>query len=110
MILFILSIFLFSFVGNHPIAPGSLPVDSEELRTRALEEGLDEKRVATAAEDDDPVAVLEALVVEFLSNDLVGAAIEICPLEGYRADPGKILSHFPSLKSGDHVPPPLISC
>ena len=32
-----------------------------------------------------------------------------CPLEGYRADPGKILSHFPSLKSGDHVPPPMIS-
>ena len=28
-----------------------------------------------------------------------------CPLEGYRVDPGKILSHFPSLKSGDHVPP-----
>ena len=28
-----------------------------------------------------------------------------CPLEGYRADPGKILSHVPSLKSGDHVPP-----
>ena len=28
-----------------------------------------------------------------------------CPLEGYRADPGKILSPFPSLKSGDHVPP-----
>ena len=29
----------------------------------------------------------------------------ICPLEGYRADPGKIPSHFPSLNSGDHVHP-----
>ena len=27
-----------------------------------------------------------------------------CPLEGYRADPGKTLSHVLSLKSGDHVP------
>ena len=32
-----------------------------------------------------------------------------CPLEGYRAGPGKILSHSPHLKSGDHVPPPMIS-
>ena len=32
--------------------------------------------------------------------------LSCCPLEDYRADPGKILSHFPSLNSGDHVAPP----
>ena len=43
-------------------------------------------------------------------NMFVTSSIEInWPLEGNRADPGKILSRFPSLKSGDHVPPPTIS-
>lgn len=52
-------------------------LDFEGLRGRALEEGLDEEQVAAAANRDDPREALQALLVEYLSHDLVGAATEI---------------------------------
>lgn len=54
-----------------------LELDFEGLRARALAEGLEEERVLAAAECNDHVGALEALIVEFVSNDLIGAATEI---------------------------------
>lgn len=48
-----------------------------ELRTRALEEGLAEDKVAAAADQDDPTSALTALILQHLSNDLVEAATDL---------------------------------
>jgi len=49
-------------------------LDLEGLRARALEEGLEEQAVATTSGCDDPLRALQALIVEFVANDLVFAA------------------------------------
>mmetsp|Transcript_9386 Transcript_9386/g.25141 ORF Transcript_9386/g.25141 Transcript_9386/m.25141 type:complete len:541 (-) Transcript_9386:42-1664(-) len=48
-----------------------------QLRERALQEGMEEDKVAEAAGLDDPKDALKALLVKYLSNDLVDAATEL---------------------------------
>lgn len=52
-------------------------LDLEALRARALADGLEEERVEDAASSEDPTDALKALLVDFLSNDLVETATEI---------------------------------
>ncbi|CAK0869250.1 unnamed protein product, partial [Prorocentrum cordatum] len=53
-------------------------LDCERLCSRAREEGLDEEQItAVVRENGNPGDLLRALIVDYVSNDLVGSAIEI---------------------------------
>lgn len=52
-------------------------LDLNQLRNRALEEGMDEDNVGKIACLDEPEAALTAEIVKYLSNDLVGTATAV---------------------------------